>query len=192
VHQERERHAAVVELRALLAERDGLHGESGFERGCDHRGRHERQDAGAPHALGVPHADDRIAVAIDAFDEQGQPPTGRKRRVLERFGVLVAAGETDHRRAERGEERIVVVQVGPAGDAQPMSEAQRAAAQLGRAERKQCVEAEGERRHERVLHVMRVAPRAPFLTLAGACDALQPARGGATITQWLRARLIPT
>ena len=47
--------------------------------------------SGAAHGAGVPDADDRVAVLVDALLEQREAPAGREGVVLQRLAIVRAA-----------------------------------------------------------------------------------------------------
>jgi len=114
---------------------------------------------GAPCPLGVPHADDGVAVLVDALLEKHERAARGEGVVLERLAVVGVDLQVDHPRAEGGEQRVA------RGDRRPVLEAQ---AEAGRDEddprlrgpqREDRIEGEHERRR-RDLHAQRVAPDA--------------------------------
>ena len=159
VHEHLDPAAAVVDAHPVLGEDDRADGEAMIGRGGDLRGRAEVEMPGAPRPLRIPHADDGIAVAVDALLEEREPATGGEGVVLQRLAVLDVDLQVDHPRAEGGEQRIA------RGDRRPARQAQ---AEAGRDEddprlrgpqREDRVEGEYERRR-RDLHAPRVAPDA--------------------------------
>ena len=118
MHEHLEPAAAVVHAQAVLGEDDRADGEAGAGRRGRLRGRAEVQMPGAPRPLGVPHADDGIAVVVDALLEERERAARGEGVVLQRLAVVDVDLEVDDPRAEGGEQRVA------RGDRRPVRQAQ--------------------------------------------------------------------
>ena len=114
---------------------------------------------GAPRPLGVPHADDGIAVVVDALLEERERAARGEDVVLQRLAVVDVDLQVDHPRAEGGEQRVARGDRGPVRQAQAEAGRDEDDPRLRGPQREDRVKGEYERRR-RDLHALEVAPDA--------------------------------